>query len=472
MKKLALIAVFAFGAAGPSNADLQPGDEISFTEKLLGRIPDDVTVFKDISFSPNGRYVAYTAVKGGARHVVVNNEFGPAFTAIGDKPAFIKDGKTVIYRASSGSNWRVVVGEKPGPAMAMVGKPVFSPDLQRYAFEGSRGTTGAGDITAWSLFADGRKTGKEYASLGPPRFSADNKILAHTARMGQAGRAGRAFNTAYVMVINRKAGKPIGPDGKMSNPFFAPQGKKMAYRVREKGWWSMVVDKKPEGQYSLLENPIWSPDGKTCAYRASPDRRSWYTVVGGKKRGPYQGVGDPVWRPDSSDVAYKLSKEGKWFVMIDGKEHGPYPVAENPTFSADSAHWAYPAIHSGKWTVIHDGKPGPADLDAIYGPPVLSPDGKRVAYQAGWKYKWIIVIDDGKNELFDTVGLPVWNPQGTKVAYAARKGRKWYMVVHYRRLEPFDEILTPPVWNAEGTKVAFGCRKERALTWRVVEVPQ
>jgi Tol biopolymer transport system component len=104
--------------------------------------------------------------------------------------------------------------------------------------------------------------------------------------------------------------------------------------------------------------------------------------------------------------------------------------------------------------------------------PVFSPDGKRVAFRAMWKYKWIVAVDDGKGEIFDAVGVPVWSPDSARVAYAAQKDGKWFMVAGYRRLEAFDEVLTPPVWSPDGKKVAFGARKGQDLYWKVVPVQE
>lgn len=443
-----------------------PGD-VSFKEKLLAQIPDDVH-FKDIAFSPTGEYVAYIGTRGGRQHVVLNNAFGPAYAVVADKPQFTRDGKTVIYRGSpDGKNWRVNVGGKEGPVMAFVGPPVVSPDGSKYAFHGMRAGQGNSAASASAMWVGGRK-GKDWARCGQPYFSADGKSYAHGVSIAKPGTANRANFTTDMMLYN---GKPVTPEvEKISSPFFAPKGQNFAFRVGNGGLWVMWENKKPHAeQFLTLGDPVWSPDGKRLAYKGSTDGRQWFMVVDGEKQGPYDFVGDPIWHPKSTHVAFRAQKGPKWFIQNGTEEIGEHRVAENPVFSPDGTIIAYPGSDGRKWRMHWGDKVGMGDLDAIYSSPVFSPDGKHIAYRAGWRFKWIVVIDDGKNQMWDEVGEPVWAPTSDKVAYHATKEGKKFMVVHYRTMEPFDEILTPPVWNKSGTKVAFGCRKDRALYWRVVE---
>ncbi len=88
----------------------------------------------DISFSPDGSRVAYTAWKGEIATTVVDGVPGVEFLWV-DPPAFSADGKRVAYFAgpSVGKSVLVVDGksrEVPHPLTA----PFFSPDGKKVAF--------------------------------------------------------------------------------------------------------------------------------------------------------------------------------------------------------------------------------------------------------------------------------------------------------------------------------------------------
>jgi hypothetical protein len=77
--------------------------------------------------------VAYIANKGGRWFVVVGDQKGPAFEAIGSL-VFSPDGTNVAYPAKQGGKWFIVVGDKKGPACDDVADPVFSSDGSKMAY--------------------------------------------------------------------------------------------------------------------------------------------------------------------------------------------------------------------------------------------------------------------------------------------------------------------------------------------------
>jgi Tol biopolymer transport system component len=453
MRVLALISTVAFLQAGTPS--------ISFEDKVLASIPEEITV-KNPIFSRDGKQVAYMCYQGAKCWVGVNKEKGPPYDAFGKTLVYSNDGR-LAYCAASGNSWVVVVSGKASTSMAVAGIPVFSPDGRRVAYESSRGVGAARDGTAWCVMVDGQKGG-DYASCGPPSFSADGSIVAHSVRIAKAGSAQRAMYTTHAMVL---AGKP-GPEcDEVSSPVFAPKGHSMAYKARTDMSWSMIVDGKNQGgTYTAMGMPVWNPEGKSLAFRGVIGPSQECIVIDGKKGETYEVVSDPVWSPDGKQVAFTAQKGSDNFIMMGGKALEPFTSVGPPTWAPDGTKVAYGALGSGQWMMVVGDKKGRPDYDMV-GLAVWSPDSKHVAFSAQWKYKAIVVIDDGKNEMFDATEPPVWSADSTKCAYAAQKDGKWYVVAAYKRFDPYDRILTRPFFSPDGKKVAFGAQKGNDLVWRV-----
>ncbi|HYM74830.1 MAG TPA: hypothetical protein VE377_02540 [Candidatus Dormibacteraeota bacterium] len=71
----------------------------------------------DTVISPDGKRIAYVALRDGKLLVVVDGREGPEYDAI-DKgtPVFSSDGKRVAYTAQKGGKWLVVVDGQEGAA--------------------------------------------------------------------------------------------------------------------------------------------------------------------------------------------------------------------------------------------------------------------------------------------------------------------------------------------------------------------
>ena len=460
MIEFAMALVLSAAGAAP------PPDKISFTEKVLTVIPDDVN-FRHLAISPTGQHSVYVAIKNGQYHVVVDKIFGPPYESIPGKAYFLGDGRTIVYQATVGGDSRLIVNGKPALAASVVGEPVFSPDYKRFAFVGKNRGSGNAAAKAYFVVVNGRK-GPLYEGCGNPAFSADGSTVAYSVKMPPGG--GRNFGL-MAMTVNGRIASPMYL--RVYDPIFAPKGRGMAYRVTTggitSGMTAMVVNGRPHKEkYPEIGPPHWSPDGKRLAYTATADRIKNFMVVDGKPEEPWDYLGQPVWNRTGTSYAYRVQKGLEHRIVVNGKAGKSYVGVSRPSFTADGKTVAHGARVKLKWSMVVGDKQGNADLGAIYGPPVFSPDGKHVAFPAGWKYKWIMSVDGIKGELYDYTSNPVWSPVGNKLAYAARRLGKNYMVVHYRRLEPFDKILTPPYWSKDGTKVAFGVLKGREVHWRVI----
>lgn len=443
-------------------------EKVSFDEKVLCTIPEGV-IAKDVCFFKDGRQAAYRAIGNGKMWVVVNNQKQSEYATIADGISFSPAGK-IVYRGTNGSQWFAVVGGQPGPGLQSVGVPMFSRDGSKFGYEGSRGIGARTDATASTVFINGQKQG-DYAACGPPYFSADGSVAAHSVRIGKAGTATRAFHTVDAIVMGGKAGPEAD---QVSNPFFAPKGNRIAYKYRTEYTWTMMIDGKPADTAADVGDPVWSDDGKHLAFRIG-ERGKYHVVVDGKKGATiYPQVGDPVWSPDNKTVAFVVqdqTKGGEWIVYGD-RQTEVYSRVYPPVFSTDGQHMAFAARASnGKYMVVLDDKNGPADYESI-GTLVISPDGKRVAFTGQKNFRWTCAIDSGSASVHDFVKDPVWSPDSKKVSFSGQDQGKWFVEVNYRRGNDYEEILTAPVYSSDSKKCAYGVRRGPDLLWRVVPVEE
>jgi hypothetical protein len=360
-----------------------------------------------------------------------------------------------------------VVGGQPGPPCQSVGVPVFSPDGAKFAYEATRGIGAVNDATAWTVYVNNAKEG-DWAATGRPYFSGDGSTVAHSVRIGKAGTATVAFRTAEAMVIAGKAGAEYD---QVSNPYFAPKGKMMAYKFRNEYTWTMVVDGKPQDSAPDIGDAVFSFDGKGVAYWAG-DRGKYYVVVNGKKTPTYPQIGEVEWSPDNKSVVYvvKDATKGGEYIVYGDRTTEVFSRLYSPVFSPDGLHMAFGARgNNGKYMVVLDDKSGPAEFEAI-GKVVISPDGKSVAFAGQKNFRRTCAINSGIASMNDFVRDVVWSPDSKKVAYVGQNQGKWFVEVNYRRGDDFDEVLTAPVFSADSKKCAYGVRRGPDLIWKVVPV--
>lgn len=198
-------------------------------------------------------------------------------------------------------------------------------------------------------------------------------------------------------------------------------------------------------------------------------------TIDGEKGQDYDGIviGSFVFSSDGSDSAYIAKRGAKQLVVVDGKEDpefdeifGPIPMI---VFSADGQHYAYAAKKEGKAMTVFDGKEGPAFVGVRR--PVISPDGKRVAYIAmissSASDPKMEVVDDGKvSPVYNFVGAITYSPDSKRLAYIATQGKKSFMVVDGNIGQPYDGIaifipgaFIGPVFSSNSKHLAYQAHK-------------
>jgi hypothetical protein len=96
-------------------------------------------------------------------------------------------------------------------------------------------------------------------------------------------------------------------------------------------------------------------------------------------------------------------------------------------FSVHGDGVAFVQESAGKVRVVLNGKSG--KFYQSIGTMIISPDGRRVAYNALDGDKWRIVIDEKEYPVEGEIGSPVFSPDSRHVAYESRVDNKWRIII-------------------------------------------
>jgi Tol biopolymer transport system component len=312
----------------------------------------------------------------------------------GTRLAFVRDGAVFVLSARGGKPRRVAALSQREAESTLA----WSPDGTRLAyFDLDSGNT----LTV--VRVDSRRRPPERRRLagtvgdvgGHPAWSPDGREIAFIR-----SRADRYLDLVAVRLADRRV-RVLVPRAQGGDPAWSPDGRTIAYSSGVFG--TVVVDAaggRPRRLGNLGTTPSWSPDGRKLAVIRNNivnvvDVRTGRQVL--VSRGfatDLRVVDTPVsWSPDSRRLAVPVFND-VYLVRADGR--GKRPVAR------------------------YDGR---ADLLTV---PVLSPDGRRVAYIANPKVSFdfdlYTVRPDGsdlraltRDEIGDD--QPAWSPDRTQIAY-------------------------------------------------------
>lgn len=333
------------------------------------------------------------------------------------------DGKRVAYAAIRGDNTIVVVDGVAGNKHDLVGyyRLSFSPDSKRLAYSAP-----AVDSNEYCIVVDGVE-GQKYGWVGRPRFSSDGKHIAYAAY----GRDGTAIVTDGV------EGKQYDRTGW---PRFSPDGKRLAYAAQSDGKWMMVVNGVEGRKYDDVGRSRFSPDSKRLAYPASRGDKAIMVVDGVEIAKGFDEVEVRCFSPDSKRFAYAGRRGDSWSLVVDGVEGEGYEWIGHVDFSPDSRRVGYLAQPEGEgWRLVLDGVEGEAyDLIPYF---CFNSTGERTAHQVDREDSQFVVVDGVEGKTYKEVGRVYFTSDGKQVVYSAKLHGKWIIVVGEEEVREYDFLL-------------------------------
>ena len=252
----------------------------------------------------------------------------------------------------------------------------------------------------------------------------------------------------------------------------------MAFLAGEQGRQVVVVGDRVLSEHGPEWAVSWpialSADGGAVACRLTHTKTNRGCVaVNGRKGAEFDAVGPPALSGGGKVVAYRAREGDRWFVVV-GNERGPaYGFVSDPALSADGSVAAYAAERGGQWVLVVGGRETAVDRQpsSVF----LSEDGRSVGYwcferERDGSSRMQVVAGGKRGEAFALVGRPVLSPDGRTVAYAADDGDRLYVVVGDRKFEVVGRA-SDPVFSPDGKQVGYGARIGREIWWKVLDVP-
>ena len=249
----------------------------------------------------------------------------------------------------------------------------------------------------------------------------------------------------------------------------SPDGKRFAVVIQEaENKVRASIDGQDGKVYAWVRDLTFSGDSRHVAYVATIEGQDLPVVDG--REGAFRGE---IWggtlrlNHDGTRLAFVARKGNApaFGVVIDGAMDRPNldPSDGPPVFSPNGKRLAYVAQEGVQRLVVLDGKPG-TKYEAVYkGTLTFSPDSKRLAYLAGKGGKRIVVVDGSDGNPYTDVGATTlrFSPDGTKLAYAAQIDTGgWAVVVNERAGPVFDSIgpFTGLNWSPDSTRLAYAAQ--------------
>jgi Tol biopolymer transport system component len=396
---------------------------------------------------------ASAAGSGLKRTVVVSAGTNISAAVSPDRKTIIMDLQETLWSLpAAGGTARRLTDPMLEPA-----RPDSSPKGDAVAFQSFKG----GTFHIWLMKPDGtgvRQLTDGHGDDREPRFSPDGKSVAFSSD--------RAFKGSYdIWTVEVATGRltqwTSGPTDEFE-PAWSADGAEIAFvsgtgsngtelRATNRSGQTRLILTAPEGTH--LNSPSWSPDGKKIAYTEIAGNQA-HLMVSEKRVG---GTADDVFpfaaRWLSADQLLYTANGKILTTSLAGSETRTIPFQaklelNRPMYKRRAADFDSTTPRAVKGILS----------------PALSPDGKRIVFEA-LNQLWLMEIGGEPKALTHDSFYnqsPAWSPDGTRIAYTSDKGGtadvyvldigtgEERQVTHLR-----DSAALNPTWSPDGKRLVF-----------------
>ena len=251
----------------------------------------------DPVISRDSKRIAYYTTKGNKTVVIVDGEEGLPYDYT-SKLILSPDEKKIVYLAHNDDEKEFVVvingkEEKKHNGRAqdpLIVPPLFSPDSKKLAYVVTKYSDSFPHYRDY-LVVNGEEKGP-YDHVSEVLFSPDSSEVVYVAEREVEG--GGEPGSSTILYENVPAGQPASYTLKyflfrndqhskgynwIHSPSFSPDGKSLAYIVREGNKYSVIVNDRKGKEYdNILTKLKFSPDGKYVGYGARLGNELWWVI--------------------------------------------------------------------------------------------------------------------------------------------------------------------------------------------------
>ncbi|MFI6022500.1 amidohydrolase family protein [Streptomyces sp. NPDC051287] len=409
-----------------------------------------------VSLAPDGRTLAFDAlnaiwllpVAGGTARRLTEDGLDAT------QPHWAPDGQSLVFqsfREGAYDLWRIGA-DGSGPHRLTDGpgydqEPKFSPDGRFVAFASDRGNAGR----VWLLDT---RTGALRAltqgdrNVAMPTWSPDGRQVAYTADGTAVEAVDIHTGTVRTLVT--------GPaDATLYAPSFSPDGRHVAHvRVTGPRAWLVLDDRVlTDGEDVFPLAPCWLGAGELL-----------YTADGHIRRRTLDGTRTDIPFAAEVSLARPAPYRRRGPDLTSTRPQDVLGIAD-PVLSPDGRSVAFRALNA-LW-VLRDGeRPRRIAGDGYWNAsPDWSPDGRSLVYasdRAGTANLWRHDLATGARERLTDLPnaqlAPRWSPDGTRIAYQDEAGATWVLTVADGSVTKVVQELYqpgPPAWSPDGRLIAL-----------------
>ena len=374
--------------------------------------PDDVIVFADGAAGDTNLF--RVSANGGQAEILAKPDHAKGEVEY-QHPEILPDGKTVLFDITTGvSEYQIAAlsletGEQKILVEAGQSPHYLSTGHLVYALAGT-GTLMAAPFALEKVeITGGAKPileGVSHAS-GPGEGNVDYSISTNGSLVYVAGGGGE--ESAVVWVDREGNSEPLlDSPGLYSIPRLSPDGQHLAVANDEGGGdvWTYDLDRSVLSRLTLHSGwdrvPVWTPDSQRIVFNSDrgggPQTLFWKSADGSGETEPLTSAAQ------GHQVPFSFTPDGKVLTFVE----------PNPETGWDI------------WTLQPDGDRTPElflRTDANENEPVISPDGRWIAYESNESGRIEIYVrpfpaSDGKSQISTGGGTaPRWAPDGSELFY-------------------------------------------------------